>query len=87
MSAGEWFFSRLNADIKPNYNETKKFHTTRKVIVEKFITRDEESKVVSNAIKDGYRTLVMKNRHPVVILFITINASFVTVNCSLLMVF
>jgi DNA mismatch repair protein MutL len=39
-----------------------------------------ESRVVSNAIKEAYRTLVMKNRFPVVILFITINPHAVDVN-------
>ena len=39
-----------------------------------------ENKIINNAIKEGYRTLVMKHRHPVVILFISINPEAVDVN-------
>lgn len=45
-------------------------------------TRYVESKVVSDAIKDAYRTLVMKNRYPFVILFISIDTSSIDVNIS-----
>ncbi len=44
--------------------------------------RHVQSRVVSDAIKDAYRTLVMKNRHPVAILFININPGEVDVNIS-----
>ncbi|WP_455392286.1 DNA mismatch repair endonuclease MutL [[Eubacterium] cellulosolvens] len=39
-----------------------------------------ECKVISNAIKDAYRTLVMKHRYPVVILFISLTSESVDVN-------
>ncbi len=34
--------------IEEDYNETKRFHTTRTVIVGKFFKRDEETKQVTN---------------------------------------
>jgi DNA mismatch repair protein MutL len=41
-----------------------------------------ENKTISNAIKESYRTLVMKNRYPIVILFIQIDPEVVDVNIS-----
>lgn len=32
--------------VEEDYNETKRFHTTRKVIVEKFLDKDKETKKV-----------------------------------------
>jgi DNA mismatch repair protein MutL len=39
-----------------------------------------ESKAISNAIKEAYRTLVMKNRYPIVILFIGLQPETVDIN-------
>jgi DNA mismatch repair protein MutL len=41
-----------------------------------------ETAAVSNAVKDAYRTLVMKNRYPFVVIFIDIDPSVVDVNIS-----
>jgi DNA mismatch repair protein MutL len=41
-----------------------------------------ESKIVNDAIKESYRSLVMKNRFPLVILFIELDPSTVDVNIS-----
>jgi DNA mismatch repair protein MutL len=41
-----------------------------------------ECKVFSDAIKEAYRTLVMKNRHPIVILFIEADPGMFDVNIS-----
>lgn len=39
-----------------------------------------ETQVINNAIKEAYHTLVMKNRYPVVILFLGINPNKVDIN-------
>jgi DNA mismatch repair protein MutL len=41
-----------------------------------------DSKVVNDAIKESYRSLVMKNRYPLVILFIELNPGAIDVNIS-----
>jgi DNA mismatch repair protein MutL len=41
-----------------------------------------ETRIVNDSIKNAYKTLVMKHRHPVAILFITIDPEAVDVNIS-----
>jgi DNA mismatch repair protein MutL len=69
---------RLSGYIgKPS--ETRSDTTNQSLFVN---NRYVENKTIGNAIKDAYRTLVMKNRYPFAILFITIDPSTIDVNIS-----